>query len=211
MITVCCCFDHSFKTMARREPVAVQVFPLRTVQRLCSGREGEGDVWFILCIEGQEPKIYELWTFDEDGTRKVHPFARVQISDDFTGETFHTHFSMQKQFELLSWAADPSTEVFNGSMFLDHFAKLELLPQLGLKIYTLTPGVMWIALLGVRTILSTCALLHAASVTISLTLNVWSVFKLFRKRPSRDVSRTLVTRSCPMTTGIKVIGLIDNF
>ena len=100
--------------------------------------------------------MYELWTFAEDGTSEVHPFARVQISDDFTGETFHTHFSMHKKFKFLSWAADPSTEVFNGFMFLDHFAKLELLPRLGIKTSTLTLGVLWIALLGVRKILSTC-------------------------------------------------------
>ena len=103
-------------------------------------------------------------------------------------------------------------EVFNGSMFLDHFAKLELLPWLGLKTSTLTPSVMWMALIGFRTaILSTCALVHAMSETISLTLIVWSGFKLFSERPSRDVSQTPVTRSCPMTTGLRVIGLIGNF
>ena len=118
---------------------------------------------------------------------------------------------MQKQFKFLYWAADMSMEVLNGLMFLDHFAKLELILRLGLKTYTLTPGVMWISLLGVRTIISTCALLHAASVTISLTLIVWSSFKLSRERSSHDVSQTLVTRSCLMTTDSKVIGPIDNF
>ena len=118
---------------------------------------------------------------------------------------------MQKHVKLLSWAADPSTEVFNGSMFLNHFAKLELLSRLGLKTSTLNLGVMWIALLGVRTILSTSALLHAASVTISFELIVWSGFKISPERPSGNVSQTLVARSCPMRTGSKVIGLIDNF
>ena len=212
MITVCCRFDHSFKTMTRREPVVFEVFPPRTVQRISSGRGGKGNVWFTRCIKGREPEIYELWTFDEDGIREVHPFVWVQISDDFTGETFHTHFSMQEQFEFLSWAAYPSTEVFNGSIFLNHLVKLELLPRLGLKTSTLTPGLLWIALLGVRTaILSTWEMLHAASVKISLILIVFSGFKLFSERPSRDVSRTLVTMSCPMTTGSRVIGLIDNF
>ena len=99
------------------------------------------------------------------------------------GRLFKPIFPMQKQFELLFWAEDPSTEVFNGSMFLTHFAKLELLPQIGLKNSTLTPGVLWIALLGVLTvILSNCVVLHAASVTISLTLIVWSGFKLFSER-----------------------------
>ena len=80
---------------------------------------------------------------------------------------------MQKQVEFLFWAADLTTEVFNGLMLLDHLAKLKLLPRLGLKTSMLTPGVLWIALLGVRTeILSTCALLHAVSMVISLTLIV---------------------------------------
>ena len=128
------------------------------------------------------------------------------------GRLFTPICSMQKQFKFLSWAADPSTEVFNGLMSLDYLLKLELLPRLGLKTYMLTPGVLWIDLLGVWTdILSTCALFHAASVTISLTLITWSSFKLSSERPSHDVSRTLVTRSCPMMAGSKRIGLIDNF
>ena len=142
-------------------------------------------------------------------------FTRLLGSKSATispGRLFTPTSSMQKQFEFLSWAADQSTEVFNGSLFLYHLAKLELLPQIGLKTYTLTPGVLWISLLGFRTaILSTCDLLHAASMTISLTLIVWSGFKLFSKRPSRDVSWTLVTRFCSMTTGLRLIGLIDNF
>ena len=140
MITVCCRFSRSFKTMARREPVVFEVLSPRTVQRLSSGIGGEGDVWFTRCIKGQEPNIYELWTFSEDGICEVHPFFRVQISDDFTRETFRAHFSMQEKFEFLSWSADPSTKVFKGSIFLDHLAKLELLPWLALKKPMLTPG-----------------------------------------------------------------------
>ena len=67
-------------------------FPHCTVQRLISGRGGEGGVWFTRCIKGREPEIYELWTFSDDEICEVHPFAWVQIRDDFTGETFNTHF-----------------------------------------------------------------------------------------------------------------------
>ena len=76
--------------MAIREPVSVQAAPHCTVQSLRSGRGGEDGVWFTCNVEGQEPKIYERWTFAEDGTREVHPFSWIQISDDFTGETFQT-------------------------------------------------------------------------------------------------------------------------
>ena len=131
-------------------------------------------------------------------------FTRLLGSKSATispGRLFTPTFSMPDQFEFLSWAAYPSTEVFNGSMFLDHLAKLELLPRLGLKTSTLT--------LGCTTNLLTWVLSHVASMMISLTL------KLFGERPSRDVSRILVMRSYPMTigsrtAGAKRIGLTDN-
>ena len=91
MITVFCRFAHSFKIMCIPQPVCFEVVPTRTGQIFISGRGGEGNVWFNCCIEGQEPEIYELWTFS-DGICKVHPYARVKISNDFIGETFHTHF-----------------------------------------------------------------------------------------------------------------------
>ena len=68
-MTVCCCFAHCFKTMARREPVVFEVLPPRNVQRLSSGRRDGGNVWYTRCIEGQEPDIYELWNFAENVTR----------------------------------------------------------------------------------------------------------------------------------------------
>ena len=85
-------FRSLFQIMPSRKAVCFEVLPLRTVQILSSDRGGEGNVWFNCCIKGQEPKIYELWTFANDGICEVHPFARVQISDNFTGGTFHTHF-----------------------------------------------------------------------------------------------------------------------
>ena len=149
--------------------------PFKLFALVEKGRHG---VWFTCCVEWWELEIYELWTFAEDVNCEVHPFVWIQISDDFTGETFYTNFLMQKHVELLSWAVDLSTEVFNGLMLLDHFVELELLPRLGLKNSTLTLGVMWNALIGVWTILSTCALLNTVSVTISFEIIVWSGFKL---------------------------------
>ena len=60
MITVCCSFAHSLKTMRTPQPVCFEVFPPRTVQIIISGRGGEGNVWFTRCIEVWETKIYEL-------------------------------------------------------------------------------------------------------------------------------------------------------
>ena len=106
-------------------------------------------------------------------------FVRLLGSKSVTtspGRLFTPILSMKKDVELIYWDADPSTEVFNGLMFIKCFAKLELLPWLGLKISTLTLGVMWISLLGVRKILSTCTLSHTAPVTISFKLIFLSFF-----------------------------------
>ena len=92
MITACCRFAHSFKIMRIPPPVYSEDFPPRTIQRFISGRGGEVDVLFNRCIKGQEPEVFELRAFAEDGIREVHPYARFQISNDFIRETFHTHF-----------------------------------------------------------------------------------------------------------------------
>ena len=73
--------------MPRRQTVCFEGVPTCTVKILSSGRGVEGDVWFTCCIEGQEPEIYELWTLSDDGICKVHPYARVQIINNFIGKT----------------------------------------------------------------------------------------------------------------------------
>ena len=88
MITVCFCLTRYFKTISRRELVAIQVFPLRIVQYLRSGKEGKDGVWFTCCIEGREPEIHELWNFAEDGTRKVHPFFKSKSVTTSPGRLF---------------------------------------------------------------------------------------------------------------------------
>ena len=74
------------------QPVCSEVVPPRNVQTFRSGRGGEVDVIFTRCVEGQEPEIFELWAFAEDGICEVHPYSRVQISNNFIGENFHNHF-----------------------------------------------------------------------------------------------------------------------
>ena len=86
--------------MPGREPVCFEVLPPRTVQILSSVRGGEGSVWFTRCIKGQEPDICELWNFADDRICEVHPFARVQISNDFIGETIHTHFFNANEVQI---------------------------------------------------------------------------------------------------------------
>ena len=74
------------------QPGISEVVPLRTVQRLSSGRGGKVDVMYTRCIESWEPEVFETWDFAEDRIHEVHPYARVQISDDFVRETFYTQF-----------------------------------------------------------------------------------------------------------------------
>ena len=73
-------------------PIAVRDLACGEDRRLCPGRGGKDETLFIRCVNGSEPQINELWHFAEDGTCKVHPFARIQISAGFVGDTFHTDF-----------------------------------------------------------------------------------------------------------------------
>ena len=47
---------------------------------------------YIRCIDGRDPKAFELWDFSKDGIWEVHLFARVHIRDDFTEGNFYTIF-----------------------------------------------------------------------------------------------------------------------
>ena len=62
---------------------------------------------YIRCIDGRGTEAFELWAFAEDRISKVHPFARFQISDDFTEDTFYSHFFNAKKSEFLSWVTVP--------------------------------------------------------------------------------------------------------
>ena len=92
MITVCYHFAHSFKTTRIPQTRWTEVFLPRPAQALRSGRGGEIDITYIRCINGRDPEVFKLWTFAEDKIRKVHPFARVQISNEFTEDTFYSYF-----------------------------------------------------------------------------------------------------------------------
>ena len=138
-----------------------------------------------------------------------------------SGKLFTPTFSMHEKSEFLYWVADPSTEVYNSSMFLVHLAKLELLPRLGLKTPLLNPWVptlLWFRIVlsgGVklfRVFLSTCTMLHAAPITITFDVIFLSGDKLFRESFTRELSWTFVMRSSPMTpmtAGLKSF-LTDN-
>ena len=138
-------------------------------------------------------------------------FTRMLGSKSATilsGRLFTPTFPMHEKSEFLSWVADPSTEVSNGLIFLDHLVKLELLPRLGLKTSTFTPrvptlqGFRMFLSSGVqlfRMFLSTCGLLHAATVTIAFDVIVSSREKLFRESSTRKFSWPFVTIFCLTT------------
>ena len=106
MITVCFRFAHSFKIIHIPQPGIPEVFRLSPVQDLRSGRGGKIDVMYTRCIKVREPEVFELWAFAEDGIREVYLYARVQINENFVGETFYSHFSMHEKSEFLSWVSD---------------------------------------------------------------------------------------------------------
>ena len=100
MINISCRFAHSFKIMCIPQPGLADVFLPRTSQAICSGGGYKIDIAYIRCIDGREPKDFELWVFSEDVICKVHPFARLQIRDDFTEDTFYTDFFNARQIQI---------------------------------------------------------------------------------------------------------------
>ena len=49
-------------------------------------------VTYIVCLHGRVPERYELWSLNAQGAHKVHPFARIQLLDDFREANFQTTF-----------------------------------------------------------------------------------------------------------------------
>ena len=111
MITVCFCFAHRFKIMRIPHPGWTEVILSRPAQALLSGRGGKIEVVYFRCINGREPEAFELWAFAEDIILKVHPYAHFQISDDFTEDTFYSHFFNARQI----WIPFLSRRFVNGS------------------------------------------------------------------------------------------------
>ena len=56
---------------------------------------------YIICLHGRVPEKYKLWSLNAQGVRKVHPFARVRIFDDFTEDTFRTTFLNSRRCRVL--------------------------------------------------------------------------------------------------------------
>ena len=82
------------------KPGIPEVFPPRPVQILFSGIGVKVDVMYTRCIEGWETKFFELLDFAKDGICEVHPFAWVQISNNFVGETFYTQFFNAREIRI---------------------------------------------------------------------------------------------------------------
>ena len=47
------------------------------------------------------PEAFELLALAEDGVREVHLSSRVKLLDYFREDTFHTHFSNVRRFQIL--------------------------------------------------------------------------------------------------------------
>ena len=82
------------------QPGIPEVIPPRPVQVLRSGRGGKIEVAYIRCIDGREPVAFELWDFTEDGIHEVHPYIWIQISDDFTEDTFYSQIFNARQIRI---------------------------------------------------------------------------------------------------------------
>ena len=100
MITVSCCFAHSFKIMCLPQNIIPFHALPQPVTVLCSGSGDKIEVPYIRCLDGRVPKCYELWALAEDRVCEVHPYARVRILSEFREDTFHTHFFNLRQFQI---------------------------------------------------------------------------------------------------------------
>ena len=93
MIAVSCRFAHSFNIMRMRHPIVPVRAPPDPVRVLHSGSDDNiKQVTYIVCLNGWLPEMYELCDLNAQGVCEVHPFARVQIFDDFREDTFKTFF-----------------------------------------------------------------------------------------------------------------------
>ena len=75
MITVSCRFAHNFKIIHLSQPIIHFRAPPQPVTVLCSGRNVEINVPYILYLDGQVTEAYELWALAEDGFCEVHRYA----------------------------------------------------------------------------------------------------------------------------------------
>ena len=49
-------------------------------------------VSYIVCLNGQVPERYEVWSLNRDGVREVHTNARVKLFTLFDENTFRSTF-----------------------------------------------------------------------------------------------------------------------
>ena len=76
--------------MASREAVRA------THQTFCSGNGGKDGISFVRCVDGREPQIHKLWSFNEDRiNREVHPFAHVDVGN-FSEDYFETLYMTEE-------------------------------------------------------------------------------------------------------------------
>ena len=72
MITVICCFAHSFKSMRLPQPMIPVRAPPQPVTVLLSGNADVLEVPYIRYLNGWVPEAFELWALADNGVREVH-------------------------------------------------------------------------------------------------------------------------------------------
>ena len=75
-------------------------------------------ITYIVCLNGQVPEKYELWSLNAQGVRKVHPIDRVKLFDDFAEDIFQSTFFNLRRFRIpfIGWRS------LNGSVEFIRFA-----------------------------------------------------------------------------------------
>ena len=84
--------------------------------------DGIDQVSYIVCLHGRVPERYELWILNSQGVRKVHPFARIRLLENFREDTFQTTFFNSRWCHILFI----SRRSLNGSVKIIRFANVTL-------------------------------------------------------------------------------------
>ena len=93
MFAVSYLFAYSFNIMRMSHPIVPVRAPPDPVRVIYSGSDDTTEqVPYIVYLNGRVPEMYELLDLNAHGVREVHPFARVQLFDNFREDNFNTFF-----------------------------------------------------------------------------------------------------------------------
>ena len=84
----------------RRSNVARADSPDPVLIRYAGSNAAAPAVTYIVCLNRQVPERYEVWRFNQDGVREVHPTAQVKLFTIFDENTLRSTFNDSRGFHV---------------------------------------------------------------------------------------------------------------